>query len=176
MLSLLLPCAFSCCSLEMEVSSKVPSDVLLPPLLDPALEQVQLLSKKWCWRWWKPCHFLYLSPHSSSAVSPCLKSHINIGFKGGMMCFVNSGTLSDCPPLMIPSNPCSRWLSGTCTAAPLLFIGIPSCGFLPFYFSVCKFTFLTSVNLQFVPQSPDPFTSCRESSNAWFSNLCHPQT
>lgn len=29
----------------MEVSSKVPSDVLLPPLLDPALEQVQLLSK-----------------------------------------------------------------------------------------------------------------------------------
>lgn len=46
MLSLLLPCAFSCCLLEMEVSSDVPSDVLLPSLLVPALEQVQLLSKK----------------------------------------------------------------------------------------------------------------------------------
>lgn len=34
MLSLLLPCAFSCL-LEMEVSTKVPLDVLIPSLLDP---------------------------------------------------------------------------------------------------------------------------------------------
>lgn len=75
MLSLLLPRAFSCCLLEMEVSSQVPSDALLPSLLDP------------------------------------------------------------------------------------------------FDFSVCKFTFLTSVNLQFGPHPPEPFASCRERSNVWFSNL-----
>lgn len=79
------------------------------------------------------------------------------------------------PSSWSPAIPATGVVSGTCTAAPLLFTGIPSCGFLPFYFSVCKFTFLTSVNLQFVPHPPEPFTSCRERSNAWFSNLWHPQ-
>lgn len=46
-----------------------------------------------------------------------------------------------------PAIPAPGVVSGTCTAPPLLFIGIPSCGFLPFYFFICKFTFLTSVNL-----------------------------
>lgn len=62
-----------------------------------------LPSWKWCWRWWRPWQFLCLSPQSSSAVPSCLKRQINIGFKGGMMCLWNSGTLSDCPPLMIPA-------------------------------------------------------------------------
>lgn len=39
--------------------------------------------------------------------------------------------------------------------------------FFLFIFSVCKFTFLTSVNLQFGPHPPELFTSC----NVWFSNL-----
>lgn len=104
------------------------------------------------------------------------KPHQYWVLKVGWSVLWNSGTLSDCPPLMMPSNPCSRCCVRTCTAAPLLFIAIPSCGFLPFYSSVCKFTFLTSMNLQFVPHPPEPFTSCRERSNAWFSNLWHPQT
>lgn len=132
-----------------------------------------LPSWKWCWRWWRPWQFLCLSPQSSSAVPSCLKRQINIGFKGGMMCLWNSGTLSDCPPLMIPAL---GDVSGTCTAAPWLFIGIPCCGFLPFYFSVCKFTILTSGNLQFAPHPPEPFTSCRGTSNVWFSKLWHSKT
>lgn len=46
MLSLLLPCAFSCCLLEIEVSSKVPSNVLLRSLLDLALEPGLALVQK----------------------------------------------------------------------------------------------------------------------------------
>lgn len=71
------------------------------------------------------------------------------------------------PALLSRSSgfPAPGGVSRTCTTAPLLFIGIPSCGFLPFYFFVSKFTFLTSVNLQFGSCPPEPFTSCRERSN-----------
>lgn len=119
---------------------------------------------------------LFLPSQLLSCFSLLKKPHQYWVLKVGWSVFWNSGTLSDCPPLMMPSNPCSRCCVRTCTAAPLLFIAIPSCGFLPFYFSVCKFTFLASMNLQFVPHPPEPFTSCRERSNAWFSNLWQPQT
>lgn len=88
MLSLLLPCAFSCCLLEMEVSTKVPSDVLIPSLLD---------------RWSRFSSCLKSDAEGdggpgSSFVSPlrapqfllALEATSVLGFKGGMMCFVKS--------------------------------------------------------------------------------------
>lgn len=142
MLSLLLPCAFSCCLLEMEASSKVPSDVLLPSLLDPALEPGSALVQKVMLKVMEAQAVPFSLPSQLlSCFSLLKKPHQYWVLKVGCCVLWNSGTPSDRPPLMIPAP---GGMSGTCMAAPLLFIGIPSCGFLPFYFSVCKFTFFNT--------------------------------
>lgn len=131
MLSLLLPCAFSCSLLEMEVSSKIPSDVLLPSLLDPALEPGSALVQKVMLKMMEALTVpLSLPSQFLSCFSLLKMPHQYWVLKVGCCVLWNSGTLCDCPPLMVPA---SGAMSGICTAAPLLFIGILSCGFHPFF-------------------------------------------
>lgn len=92
MLSLLLPCAFSCCLLEMEVSSKVPSDVLVPSLLKVMLKVMEALAVP-----------LSLPSQLLSCSSLLKKAAQYWVLKVGWCVLWNSGTLSDCPPLMIPA-------------------------------------------------------------------------
>lgn len=132
MLSLLLPCAFSCCLLEMEVSTKVPSDVLIPSLLDP-------------WSRFSSClksdaegdggpGSSFVSPLRAPQFLLALEATSVLGFKGGMMCFVKSRNTFWLLPSQSPVISALGECQGLARLLHCFLLDFPVLDFFLFYF------------------------------------------